>query len=129
MTGLPLLQKYLTTPDAPYLNLAAAQSMAPRPGGPPPDPTWMKVVRELSAHSDPAVRVQAAAIVAPYDLELARRATERALADGSEAVRELAAKAMIESIATDFTTLRGLLRANSSLTRVRAANAILRLTK
>ena len=129
MSGLPLLQKQMALTEAPYVQLGPLRAMAPRAGGPPPDPTWLKTVRELSVNKDPAVRAQAAALVAPYDHELARQTLQRLISEGETAILEIAAKAMIESVATDFTTLRGLLRAPSALTRVRAANGILRLTR
>ena len=128
-TGLPLLQKQLALPDAPFVQLGTARFMAPQPGGPPPDPTWLKVVRQLAASPNTSVRAQAAGLVAPYDNELARKALEPLLTDGDTVVREMAAKTMIESVATDFTTLRYMLRSASALTRVRAADRVLKLTR
>ena len=128
MTGLPLLQKQLASEER-FIKVDAARRMAPPPGSGPPDPAWLKVVQELAANPDPTVRVQAAPLLAPYDVEAARRTLDPLLIDTNEAVRELAAKSMLEGVAADFATLRRLMRSTSALTRVRAADRVLRLTR
>lgn len=129
MTGLSLLQTQLALAEAPVIQVNFARFMAPLPGGPPPDPNWLKVVRGLTSNKDAAVRAQAAGILAPYDLDQARRTIEPLLIESDPAVREIAAQTMLDSIATDFSTIRRMLRATSSLTRVRAADRVLKLTR
>lgn len=128
VTGLPLLQKQLTSDDA-YVRLGAAQMMVGQPGGVQPDAVWVRVVRELAVSSDPAIRIQASGLIAPYDLELARQTLERGLSDDNTAIRDIAGRLLIENVATDFGTLRRLLHSGSALTRVQAADRILKLTR
>jgi HEAT repeat protein len=128
MTGLPLLQMQLTSENA-NLRIGAARFMAGQPGGGQPDATWLTVVRGLVGDPDPAVRVQAAELVAAYDLDLARQSLEGLLTDENAAIRGLAGLAYIDRVATDFGTLRRFLRSPDGLTQVRAAGRVLELTR
>ena len=127
-TGLPFLQKQLTS-DAPFIRIGTAELMAARPGGVQPDATWVRVVRELTQNSDSYIRAKASGLIAPYDLEMARQNLERLLSDDNAVVRDLAAKLLIDDVASDFTTLRRLLHSPSALTRVQAADRVLKLTR
>jgi hypothetical protein len=128
LTGLPFLQKQLTS-ETPLIRLGAAQLMAGRPGGPQPDALWIRVVRELAQNSDSYTRAKAAALIAPYDFEMARQSLERLLSDDNTAIRDLAGQLLIEHVAADFTTLRRMLHSPGALTRVQAADRILKLTR
>jgi hypothetical protein len=73
--------------------------------------------------------VQAAELVAPHDMEMARQSLEGLLGDPNLAIRDLAAKAMIQRTATDFGTLRRFLRGGPALSQVAAAGRVLELTR
>jgi HEAT repeat protein len=130
MTGLPLLQKQLTADDA-NVRVGAARVMAVQPGtgGPQPDPTWQTVVRALAVDPDPAVRVQAAPLIAPFDHEAARISLEGLLKDDNPAIRELASRAIVRKVAGDFTALRRFLAWPDGETRIQAASRVLELTR
>jgi hypothetical protein len=127
-TGLPYLQKQLTS-ESPFIRIGTAELMAGRPGSVQPDATWVRVVRELAQSNDSYIRAKASGLLAPYDLETARQSLERLLSDDNPVVRDLAGKLMIDGVASDFTTLRRLLHSQSALTRVQAADRILKLTR
>jgi len=123
LTGLSLLQRQLTSEIA-TLRIGAAELMASRP-----DATWMQVVRSLVTDRDPNVRLRAAKLIAPYELDLARQTLESLLVDPNQAIRQLAGVAITDRTATDFATLRRLLRSAELSTRMRAAGRILELTR
>lgn len=123
LTGLPLLQRQLTSEIA-TLRVGAAELMASRP-----DAAWMQVVRALVTDPDPGVRLRAAKLIAPFELDLARQTLEPLLVDSNPAIRQLAGVAITDRTATDFATLRRLLRSAELSTRMRAAGRILELTR
>lgn len=94
-----------------------------------PDATWVASVRALLQDSDPQVRLAAARLIAPYDADAARRTIEGLSSDSNLAIREEAGKVYINAIASDFRVLRGFLRAQDTVSRVRAAARILALTR
>jgi HEAT repeat protein len=122
-SAVTFLQQQLTSDYAP-VRMSAASAMASDPDG-----TWQTVVRSLTGDQDPSMRVQAAGLIAPYDLELARRTAEELLNDDNIAVRELAGRILVEKIATDFATMRRMMRSSMPLTRVAAAARVLELSR
>ncbi len=122
-SGLPILQAMMLDPAA-DTRLAAADAMASRP-----DAAWLAAVRQLTEEPDPAVRAAAARLLAPHEPEIARAVLQSLASDENAAVRELAAQGLGEVMAQDLPTLRGLLRSPSRLTRVRAAQRVLALTR
>lgn len=122
-TGLPLLTERLASEEA-NVRRGAATMMATQPDG-----NWLGVVRGLTADKDASVRAEAARLIAPYDLELARRTLEQLLIDANPAIRELAGKTMVERVANDFATLRRLIRSSDAMTQVAAAGRILELSR
>jgi hypothetical protein len=123
LTGLSLLQRQLTSEYA-TLRVGAAEQMAGRPDG-----TWMQVVRALVTDQDPSVRLRAAKLIAPFELDLARQTLESLLVDNNQAIRQLAGMTIAERTATDFATLRQLLRNPDLPIRMRAAGRMLELTR
>jgi HEAT repeat protein len=122
-SGIPLLQGLLTDPD-PSARLLAADALKSQP-----DAGWLAVVRELATSEDPEVRGRAARLLGPHDPAFARSVLEGLSSDGNPAIREMAAMDMSEVTTTDLTTLRGMLRNESHLTRAKAAAQIVALTK
>ena len=123
MSGLSMLQE-LYAADAEASRLIAVKAMASAP-----DSQWLDQVRRLTSAEDPAVRVEAARLIAPHDRELARRSIEQGMADPNPAVREMAAEALSDVVSTDLRALRHLLRLPDRLARVRAAAHILALVR
>jgi hypothetical protein len=122
-SGLPILQAMMLDPSA-DTRLAAADAMASRI-----DAAWLAAVRQLTEEPEPAVRAAAARLLAPHEPEIARTVLQSLASDENAAVRELAAQGLGEVMAQDLPTLRGLLRSPSRLTRVRAAQRVLALTR
>jgi HEAT repeat protein len=122
-SGIPLLQGLLTDPD-PSVRLLAADALKSQP-----DAGWLAVVRELATSEDPEVRARAARLLGPHDPAFARSVLEGLSNDDNPAIREMAAMDMSEVTTTDLTTLRGMLRNESHLTRAKAAAQIVALTK
>jgi HEAT repeat protein len=122
-SGLSLLQRQLTS-EYSTMRVGAAEQMASRPDG-----TWMQVVRALVTDQDPHVRLRAAKLIAPFDLDLARQTLESLLVDNNQAIRQLAGMTIADRTATDFVTLRRLLRTTDMPTRMRAAGRMLELTR
>ena len=123
LTGLSLLQRQLTS-EYSTLRVGAAEQMASRPDG-----TWMQVVRALVTDQDPHVRLRAAKLIAPFELDLAKQTLESLLVDNNQAIRQLAGMTIADRTATDFVTVRRLLRTTDMPTRMRAAGRILELTR
>jgi HEAT repeat protein len=123
MSGLSMLQE-LYAADAEASRLIAVKAMASQPNS-----QWMDQVRRLTSAEDPAVRVEAARLIAPLDHELARRAIDKGMADPNPAVRDLAAEALSDVVSTDLRALRQLLRLPDRLARARAAAHILALVR
>lgn len=122
-SAVGFLQRQLTS-EAATVRIQAAEYMVNRPDG-----TWQQVVRALVADSDPAIRIRAARLIAPFDLDLARQTLEAAAVDGNPAVRNLAGKAVAERTATDFGVFRRLIRSPDPEVRTRAAGRVLELTR
>lgn len=74
-------------------------------------------------------QLEAAALIAQYEPDAARATLDRLLADGTPPVRIQAARVLAERVASDFATLRKLMKAGDAQTRVRAAERILELTQ
>ena len=70
----------------------------------------------------------AARLLVPHDPELARKVLQGAMNDGNPAIRELASDAFGEIAATDFPTLRQLMKSSDRLTSVQAAGRASALT-
>jgi hypothetical protein len=94
-----------------------------------PDASWQAAVRRLVADPDPGVRLLAARLIAPHDIETASMTLEGLLADGNLAIRESAGATFVEAVASDFGVLRRFLRSGDPITRVKAAGRILALTR
>ena len=122
MSGLQILQDLLQA-EPTASRLIALQAMASRP-----DAIWLDQVKRLTSVAEPEVRVGAARLLAPHDPELARKVLEGAMRDPNPAIRELASDAVDDVEATDFPTLRRLMKSNNRLTGVRAAARVLALT-
>lgn len=74
-------------------------------------------------------QLEAAALIAQYEPDAARATLDRLLADGTPPVRIQATRVLAERVASDFATLRKLMKAGDAQTRVRAAGRILELTQ
>jgi hypothetical protein len=120
---LPLLRELLID-DAPASRLAGAQALADAPDG-----AWLQVVRDLARSGEPTIRLAAAKLLFSHDPELARSVTDALAADSNLAVRDLATRAQAEMGGRDLARLRTLLRNTDTPTRVKAARAILSVTK
>lgn len=121
--GLVFLQQTAASEHA-AIRMAAAKAH-----GPTDAPWWQQLVRSLLVEQDPVVRLEAAKLIAPYDNSLARGVLDGLLADGNIAVREMAGQILAEVVATDFRTLRALLRNPDTRVQVQAASRILELTR
>lgn len=122
MSGLQILQDLLQAePSA--SRLIALQAMAARP-----DAAWLDQVQRLSSAAEPEVKVGVARLLGPHDPELARKTLQSVMNDPNPAIRALASDAYGDIEATDFPTLRQLLKSNDRLTGVRAAGRLLVLT-
>ena len=119
MSGLQVLQELLVA-DPSASRLIAVQAMASRP-----DALWLDHVRRLASAGEPEVRVGAARLLGPHDPEFARQVLQGAMSDGNPAIRELASDAYSDVEASDFPTLRRLIKSNDRLTSVRAAGRLL----
>jgi hypothetical protein len=75
------------------------------------------------------VRMEAARLIAPYDQPLASQILEGLMRDDNPALREAASGAFIDGVASDFKTLRALLRSGDETVRVKAAGRVLELTR
>ena len=122
-SGLSLLQP-LVRSEVPSVRLSAAQIMAGTP-----TPEWQAEVRALTTQQDELVQLGAARLLAPHDPQAAAAVFERLGQSGNMAMREEAARASIQTVSGDFTTLRRFLRNADQLTAVRAAARILESTR
>ena len=122
-SGIALLTE-LTQNEHAAVRVAAAAEMASQP-----DATWQALVKGLTSDPDPVVRLNAAKLIAPYDRDLAERVINALMHDDNLAVREVAAGALVGQVATDFATLRRLIRSGDVAVRVKAAGRILELTR
>ena len=94
-----------------------------------PDPAWQGMVRDLTADPDPVVRMQAAKLIAPYDQPLAKRVLDELMRSDNVGIREAASEAVVSKVASDFATLRQLLRSSDDRVLVQASDRILELTR
>lgn len=124
-SGLEYLRARLKERE-PSLKVAAAADMAPWAGM---ESEWLNEVRPILSSSDPQLRWKAAVLIAPYDNAAARATLEPLLQDANPGIREAVAESMASQVATDFATLRQLLRHPDPMSRVKAAARILDLTK
>lgn len=122
-SGATLLDQLLTSEHA-GVRLGAVEALSVRPGG-----AWLTVARALTSDPDQAIQLAAARIVAPYDRELAESVVSRLSGSENLAIREEAGRILANHLATDFTTLRRLLRSPDERGAVRAASRILELTR
>jgi len=75
------------------------------------------------------VRLGAARLIAPYDTTLANSVLDDLMRSDNVGVREAASDALAEGVASDFKTLRRLLRSADLLAQVNAAARILEITR
>jgi HEAT repeat protein len=122
-TGLPLLRQMEVSEHA-MVRADALEATAVSP-----DSGWQAAVRDLLRESDPSVRLKAAKLLAPHDLQSSAIALEGLLTDSNLAMREAAGAAFVGQVASDFGVLRRFLKTGDQLTRVRAAARILDLTR
>jgi HEAT repeat protein len=123
MSGLQILQDQLQAEPSAG-RLIALQAMASRP-----DAVWLEQLQRLASAAEPEVRVGAARLLSPHDPELARKILQGAANDANPAIREMASSALGEVEATDFPTIRRLMKSNDRLTSVRAAGSLLAVTR
>ena len=123
MSGLALLTELAASEHA-GVRVAAARELASQPDG-----AWQALVRSLTTDPDPAVRLEAARLIAPYDQPLASSVVEALMRDPNVGIREAASDVLVQRVASDFATLRRLLRSGDPLVRVRAAGRILEITR
>jgi HEAT repeat protein len=114
----------LLASEHPAVRLSAAEALSARPGG-----AWLDVARQLASESDEVVRLGAARLLAAHDRELAERVLDGLQASDNPAIREEAARTMADRVATDFRSLRRLLRSSDPGAVVRGAARILELTR
>src|SRR5690606_37728243 len=122
-SGVPFLQELARSEHA-AVRIGALESFAEKP-----DPWWQGIARDLATDPDPAVRLDVARLMAPYDQALATRILQGLLSDQNPALREGAARVLAEDVASDFAALRGLLRSGDPGVRVQSAGRILQLTR
>lgn len=122
-SGVQMLQGLMTDPS-PSARLLAAQALASHPDG-----SWIAVVRELAMGDDPEIRAGAARLLGPHDPEVARAVLNALATDDNPALRELAALDLGEVATSDLTALRGLMKSDAPLTRVKAAAQLLAVTR
>lgn len=122
-SGAPMLEQLLLSEHA-AVRMSAAEALSVRPGG-----NWQSVARALANDPDQTVQLQAARVLAPYDRDLAQQVLDRLGRSENPAVREEAARIVTERLASDFATLRRLLRSPDQVTVSRAAARILELTR
>jgi HEAT repeat protein len=122
-TGLSVLTTTAGSEHA-AIRMAAARELAAQP-----DALWQSLVRTLADDPDPSVRLDAAKLLAPYDQPLAKSVLDALMRDANIGIREAASGVLVEQVATDFATLRTLLRSGDVATRVKAAGRILELTR
>ncbi|MGH9373170.1 MAG: HEAT repeat domain-containing protein, partial [Vicinamibacterales bacterium] len=122
-SGMQMLQELMADPS-PELRLAAAEAMASKPDG-----AWTALVRELTTVSNPEIQARAARLLAPHDPESSRKVLETLAAHENPAIRDLASNGLGDVATTDLTTLRGLIKSRSRLTRVRASTRVLEVTR
>jgi HEAT repeat protein len=108
-----------------YLRMQAAAALASIG----PDTGWVDTARSLLNDSDANVRAEAARMIAPFDNAAARGTLDVLLNDVNPAIRQKAAQILAQSVAGDFATLRGLLRAADVETRVDSAARILEIVR
>jgi HEAT repeat protein len=122
-SGTPLLRE-MQASEQPGVRLDALRATKSQP-----DAAWLQQVRELTADPDPDVRRQAAELLAAHDPDAARATLEPLMSDSNPAQREAASDTYLRYAATDFPTLRRMLRSADGPARVRAAARILELTR
>ena len=122
-SGLSVLNDIAGSEHA-AIRVAAARELASQP-----DALWQSRVRALTEDPDPAVRLEAARLIAPYDQPLAKSTLDRLMREDNIGIREAASGVLVERVASDFATLRALLRSGDLVTRVKAAGRILELTR
>jgi HEAT repeat protein len=122
MSGLQILHDLLQAEPS-SSRLIALQAMAARP-----DAAWLDQVQRLASAAEPEVRVGVARLLGPHDPELARKTLQSVMNDSNPAIRAMASDASGDIEATDFPTLRQLLKSNDRLVGVRAAGRLLVLT-
>jgi HEAT repeat protein len=93
------------------------------------DSNWASSVESLLHDPAPEVRLKAAELAAPYYLEEVKQVLDPLLVDPNPGLREEATRIYAKLVATDFKTLRGMLRSADPLSRVRGAARILSLTR
>jgi HEAT repeat protein len=121
--GAPVLLQLAASEHA-SVRRSAAALLAPQP-----DETWKTLVRGLASDPDPSIRLDAARMLAVHEPGLARSILDALLTDPNYAIREEASLALAESGASDFQTLRRLLRAGGGRAKVRAAARILSIAR
>jgi HEAT repeat protein len=122
-SGLSILMDTAASEHA-AIRVAAAREMASQP-----DAAWQALVRSLANDSDPTVRLEVARLIAPYDLILANTILDALMRDSNIGVREAASGILVERVAADLATLRGLLKSGDLTVRVKAAGRLLELTR
>ena len=122
-SGVSLLME-LTSSEHAGIRVAAARELAPQP-----DTAWQSLVRSLANDPDPMVRLEAARLIAPYDQPLANSVLDALMRDNNIGIREAASDVLVERVASNFATLRALLRSGDVAVRVKAAGRILELTR
>lgn len=122
-SGLSLLLELANSEHA-TIRVAAAKELAAQP-----DAAWQAMVRGLATDPDPLVRLEAATLIAPYDQPLAADVLDQLMRHENIGIREAASTAVAEQVASDFATLRKMLRTDDLLVRVKAAGRILELTR
>ena len=124
-TGAAMLRNVMSGSEYPAVKMAAARELPPDLH----DAEWINTIRRLLGDSDPVVRMEAAQLIAPYDLAAARSTLDSALQDPNIAVRERAGMLISRHVASDFASLRGLLWRGDPVTKAIAAGRILELTR
>jgi HEAT repeat protein len=122
-SGLAFLRQEETNP------VASVRVMALKATSVIADSSWASSVEPLLHDPDPLVRLKAAELAAPYYLEEVKQVLDPLLIDPNPAIREEASRIYARLVATDFKTLRGMLRSADALSRVRGAARILSLTR
>ena len=110
--------------DNPAVRRSAADLMQSRP-----DDSWKALVRGLLSDPDPAIRLDAAQMLAPHEPGVARPVLEQLARDANLAIRESTELVMAKLSIASLVDLRTIMRAGRPLARVRAADRVLEMTR
>ena len=121
--GINILAE-LAASDNSGIRRGAAELMQSRP-----DDQWKSLVRGLLSDPDPAIRLDAARMLAPHEPGLVRPVLGQLAFDDNPAIRESTELVMAKLPIAGLVDLRTIMRLGRPLARVRAADRVLEMTR